>query len=57
MRDQADERGIHHLDEAVSRRCFYLFSRLVKECKSELEMEMVPPILDSMEVRWSSRSG
>ena len=48
-----DTRGIHHADEAVRRRCFYLFAKFVKECRSELDVEMVPPILQSMRVSLS----
>ncbi|KAI9638936.1 armadillo-type protein [Dioszegia hungarica] len=40
--------GIHHPDELVKRRCFYFFSRFVKDCKSDLEPEAIPIILDSM---------
>jgi exportin-T len=43
-------RGIHHSDEGVRRRCFYLFARFVKETRMELDVGMVPPILDSMRV-------
>jgi exportin-T len=45
-----DSRGVHHPDEAVRRRCFYLFARFVRECKAELDLDMVPPILDSLRV-------
>jgi exportin-T len=45
-----DARGIHHPDEAVRRRCFYLFAKFVKECKNELDLGMIPPILESMRV-------
>ncbi|RXK35182.1 hypothetical protein M231_07553 [Tremella mesenterica] len=42
------ERGVHNQDEGVRRRCFYLFSRFVKECRGDLDMEMVPPVLQGM---------
>jgi exportin-T len=45
-----DQRGIHHQDEHVRRRCFYLFWKFVKECRPELDPEIVPPILQSMMV-------
>jgi exportin-T len=45
-----DTRGIHHQDEHVRRRCFYLFWKFVKECRPELDPEVVPPILQSMMV-------
>lgn len=45
-----DSRGIHHQDESVRRRCFYLFYRFVNMCRTELDPEMVPPILQSMRV-------
>lgn len=45
-----DSRGIHHQDESVRRRCFYLFYRFVNMCRAELDPEMVPPILQSMRV-------
>lgn len=45
-----DARGIHHADETVRRRCFYLFGRFVRDCKSDLEEDMIPVILDSMKV-------
>lgn len=45
-----DARGIHHPDENVRRRCFYLFYRFVNMCRGELDAEMVPPILQSMRV-------
>lgn len=45
-----DKRGIHHEDEAVRRKCFYYFSRFIRECKSDLEPEAIPIILESMRV-------
>jgi exportin-T len=45
-----DKRGIHNEDEAVRRKCFYYFSRFVKECKNDLEPEAIPIILESMRV-------
>lgn len=45
-----DSRGIHHPDEHVRRRCFYLFWKFVKECRTELDPDIVPPILQSMRV-------
>lgn len=45
-----DSRGIHHQDEHVRRRCFYLFWKFIKECRPELDPELVPPILQSMRV-------
>lgn len=41
-------RGIHHPDVHVRRRTFYLFSRFVFSCKNELELDVVPAILDSI---------
>ncbi|WWD20310.1 exportin-T [Kwoniella shandongensis] len=43
-----DNRGVHHPDEGVRRRCFYLFSKLCKECKNETVAAMVQPILESI---------
>lgn len=48
-----DTRGIHHSDETVRRRCFYLFNKFVRDCKSDLEEDVIPVILDSMKVRRS----
>ena len=45
-----DQRGIHHPDEHVRRRCFYLFSKFVKECKNETNPELAPLVLESMRV-------
>jgi exportin-T len=45
-----DARGIHHPDEHVRRRCFYLFWKFVKECRTEMDPELVPPILKAMMV-------
>ncbi|ORY34741.1 armadillo-type protein [Naematelia encephala] len=42
------QRGIHHSDAHVRRRCFYLFSRFVSTVRSELELDVIPPIIDSM---------
>jgi hypothetical protein len=42
--------GIHHPDEHVRRRCFYLFWKFVKECRTEMDPELVPPILKAMMV-------
>lgn len=42
--------GVHHNDEAVRRKCFYFFSRFVRDCKSDLEPDSIPIILDSMKV-------
>ena len=49
------DRGIHHPNEGVRRRCFYLYTRFVKQCKLELDQEMLPPILNSMKVNASQR--
>lgn len=43
-----DSRGIHHADEKVRRRTFYLLSRFIKECRIEMEASMIPIILDSL---------
>ncbi|OCF35216.1 exportin-T [Kwoniella heveanensis BCC8398] len=43
-----DTRGVHHPDEGVRRRCFYLFQKLCKDCRSEAVVEMVSPILESI---------
>ncbi|KAK8849681.1 hypothetical protein IAR55_005016 [Kwoniella newhampshirensis] len=43
-----DSRGVHHPDEGVRRRCFYLFSKLCKECKNDTVAGMVQPILESL---------
>jgi exportin-T len=51
-----DQRGIHHQDEHVRRRCFYLFWKFVKECRPELDPEIVPPILQSMMVSGADRT-
>lgn len=48
-----DSRGIHHPDEHVRRRCFYLFWRFVTSCRTDLDPEIVPPILQSMMVSLS----
>ncbi|WVF68493.1 hypothetical protein IAT40_003260 [Kwoniella sp. CBS 6097] len=45
-----DTRGVHHPDEGVRRRCFYLFQKLCKDCRSEAVVEMVSPILESIRV-------
>ena len=45
-----DARGIHHPDEAVRRRCFYLFGKFVRDCKNDVEPSMIPVILDSIKV-------
>lgn len=44
-----DGRGIHHSDEGVRRRAFYLLTRLIKECRVELEASMIPIILKSLQ--------
>ncbi|KAL7425109.1 pre-tRNA nuclear export protein [Cryptotrichosporon argae] len=44
-----DSRGLHHPDEYVRRRCFYLFAKLIKECKAELDTSLVPAILESLQ--------
>ncbi|KAL1411126.1 pre-tRNA nuclear export protein [Vanrija albida] len=43
-----DSRGIHHSDECVRRRVFYLISRFIKECKNEMEAGMIPVIIDNI---------
>ncbi|KIR29357.1 exportin-T [Cryptococcus deuterogattii LA55] len=43
-----DGKGIHNSDEGVRRRCFYLFSKLCKDCRNSTVEGMVSPILDSM---------
>ncbi|WRT69690.1 uncharacterized protein IL334_006680 [Kwoniella shivajii] len=43
-----DARGVHHPDEWVRRRCFYLFQKLCKDCRSDSVNEIVSPILDSI---------
>ncbi|WVQ79178.1 exportin-T [Cryptococcus sp. DSM 104549] len=44
-----DGRGVHHSDEYVRRRCFYLFSKMCRECRgSETVEPMVSPILDNI---------
>lgn len=45
-----DARGIHHADEAVRRRCFYLFGKFVRDCKLDVEPEMIPVILERIQV-------
>ncbi|WVR08059.1 hypothetical protein IAU60_005105 [Kwoniella sp. DSM 27419] len=42
------DRGVHHPDEGVRRRCFYLFQKLCKDCRGEAVAEMVEPILSSL---------
>ncbi|WWC65824.1 uncharacterized protein I303_108446 [Kwoniella dejecticola CBS 10117] len=41
-------RGVHHPDEGVRRRCFYLFQKLCKDCRCPSVSEMVEPILGSI---------
>jgi exportin-T len=43
-----DHRGIHHSVEGVRRRAFYLLSRLIKECRIEMEPSMIPIILEAL---------
>nr|ODN95651.1 exportin-T [Cryptococcus depauperatus CBS 7855] len=43
-----DGRGIHNSDQNIRRRCFYLFARLCKDCKSEAIESMVSPILENI---------
>jgi exportin-T len=43
-------RGIHHPDESVRRRCFYLLAKFVKETRVELDVDVVPPVIESMRV-------
>ncbi|TXT13691.1 hypothetical protein VHUM_01058 [Vanrija humicola] len=43
-----DHRGIHHSEESVRRRVFYLISRFIKECKNEIEPGMIPVIIDNI---------
>lgn len=43
-----DSRGIHHSNEGVRRRAFYLLSRLIKEYRIEMEQGMIPIILDAL---------
>lgn len=43
-----DSRGIHHSDEKVRRRTFYLLSRFIKECRIEMESSMIPIILENL---------
>lgn len=43
-----DSRGIHHEDEAVRRRAFYLLGRFIKECRFEMAPGMIPIILESL---------
>ncbi|WWC92796.1 uncharacterized protein L201_007755 [Kwoniella dendrophila CBS 6074] len=43
-----DARGVHHSDEGVRRRCFYLFQKLCKDCRSPAVDAMVAPILESI---------
>nr|XP_019043552.1 exportin-T [Kwoniella bestiolae CBS 10118]OCF22482.1 exportin-T [Kwoniella bestiolae CBS 10118] len=43
-----DGRGVHHTDQFVRRRCFYLFQKLCKDCRNSTVDAMVPPILDSI---------
>ena len=44
------EKGVHHPDLEVRRRCFYIFSRFVGHCRLDLEAEDVPPILERIKV-------
>nr|XP_019009359.1 exportin-T [Kwoniella pini CBS 10737]OCF48140.1 exportin-T [Kwoniella pini CBS 10737] len=41
-------RGVHHPDEGVRRRCFYLFQKLCKDCRCSSVDAMVEPILGSI---------
>ncbi|ODO00845.1 exportin-T [Cryptococcus wingfieldii CBS 7118] len=43
-----DARGVHNSDEGVRRRCFYLFSKLCRECRNDTIEPMVAPILDNI---------
>jgi exportin-T len=43
-----DSRGIHHSEEGIRRRAFYLLARLIKECRVELEPSMIPIILSAL---------
>jgi exportin-T len=43
-----DTRGIRNEDEGVRRRSFYLLSRIIRECKIEIDKAMIPIILDSL---------
>lgn len=45
-----DRRGIHQTNDLVQRRCFYLFARFVYLCRGEFDLEVIPPILDSIKV-------
>lgn len=50
-----DSRGIHHEDEAVRRRAFYLLGRFIKECRFEMAHGMIPIILESLKDMLSIR--
>lgn len=43
-----DSRGIHHSVEGVRRRAFYLLSRLIKDCRVEMDANMIPIILEAL---------
>ncbi|KAJ3766289.1 armadillo-type protein [Lentinula raphanica] len=43
-----DTRGIHHQNPTFRRRTFYLFYRFIKDSKSDIPLELVPSILQSI---------
>ena len=48
-----DARGIHHPIEGVRKRCFYLLSKFIRECRRDLILDLVEPILQGMQVSQS----
>ncbi len=49
-----DTRGIHHPDQEVRRRCFYLAGKFIKDNKNEIDKTMISPIVESMMVSLGS---